>query len=236
MRITGTGIGAVISLLMMLLFSCFRAAERRKKNNTGFSTVEIPDALGFGLLPGIAAWKVFEKSTVLGKGIELFDPVGEIPLITEGGRFAVSQAEVILAALCFAAMILWLIFRKEDLPGNGDLLLTVLCVWGLLRAFTEGFREETILRAGSINLTQIMLLAAADVSLAVWTVRMDAAQKNTAFSVLEWIAVLSCEAVMVLNTADVLSAGSRIGDMAVNAGCVILCMLLMLSSGKDSRS
>ena len=236
MQITGTGIGAIISLLMLLLFSGLRAAEIQKKNDAGFSSAEMPDALGFGLFPGIAAWKIFEKGTALGKGIELFDPVGEIPLITEGSRFAVSRAEAVLAALCFAAMILWLIFRKEDLPANGDLLLTVLCVWGLLRAFTEGFREETILRAGSINLTQILLLAAADVSLAVWTVRMEAAQKSTAFSVLEWIAVLSCEAVMVLNTADVLSAGSRIGDMAVNAGCAVLCMLLMLSAGKDSRS
>ena len=47
--------------------------------------------------------------------------------------------------------------------------------------------------------------------------------------------MLSCETVLVLNTADVLSAGSRIGDMAVNAGCMALCMLLMLMAGKDSR-
>lgn len=236
MQITGTGIGAVISLLVMLLFSVLRAAERRKKSENGISGGELLNAIGFGLLPGIAVWKVFEQNTLLGKGIGLFDPVGEIPLVTEGGRFAVSRAEMILAAVCFAAVILWLILRKEDLPGNGDLLLTVLCVWGLLRAFTEGFREETILRVGRFNLTQILLLAAADISLAVWTVRLDAAQKSTAFSVLEWMAVLSCEAVMVLNTAEFLSAGSRIGDMAVNGGCVILCMLLILSAGKDSRS
>lgn len=236
MRITRTGIGAIISLLMLLLFSCFRAAERRKKNNAGFSTAEIQDSLGFGLFPGIAVWKVFEQGTLLGKGIKLFEPVGEIPVITENGRFAVSRTEFILAAVCFTGVVLWLILRKKDLPENGDLLLIVLCVWGLIRAFTEGFREETVLRAGSFNLTQILLLAAADVSFAVWTVRLEAAQKNTAFSVLEWIAVLSCEVVMVLNTADILSAGNRIGDMAVNAGCVILCMLLMLSAGKDSRN
>ena len=52
---------------------------------------------------------------------------------------------------------------------------------------------------------------------------------------LEWIAVLSCETVLILNNAGILSAGSRIGDMAVNAGCVILSMILMLSAGKDSR-
>ena len=236
MRITGTGIGAIISLLIMLLFSVFRAAEIRKRNDAGFSTGKVPDAVGFGFLPGIAAWKIFEQGTLLGKGIEIFDPVGNIPFITEFGRFAVSRMEFLLAAVCFAAVVLWLILRKEEVPGNGDLLLTVLCVWGLLRAFTEGFREETILRAGSFNLTQILMFAAADISLAVWTVRLEAAQKSTAFSLLEWIAVLSCETVMVLNTADILSAGSMIGDMAVNAGCVILSMLLMLSSGKDSRN
>ena len=235
MRITGTGIGAVISLLVMLLFSGLRAVGRRKGNNAGFSTGEIPDAIGFGLLPGIAVWKIFEQGTLLGKGIGIFDPVGEIPLITEGGRFAVSRAEMILAAVCFAAVILWLILRKEDLPGNGDLLLTVLCVWGLIRAFTEGFREETILRAGRFNMTQILLLAAADMPLAVWTVRLDAAQKSTAFSILEWIAVLSCETVMVLNTSEYLSAGSRIGDLAVKTGSALLALILTLLVGGEVR-
>ena len=236
MQLTVTGIGAILALLTMVLFSGFRIPEARKRNGAELSTGDVLNAAGFGLLPGIAVWKVFERKTLLGTGVARFEPIGEIPVIIANGRFAVSRVEMILAAACFAAIILWLCLRKDELPGNGDLLLTVVCVWGLTRAFTEGLREETLLRAGNVNLTQILLLLAADIPLAVWTVRLEAAQKNTAASVLEWIAVLSCEAVLVLNTADVLSAGSRIGDLAVNAGCVTLCMLLSLPAGKDSRS
>ena len=236
MQLTVTGIGAIVSLLVMLLFSGIRILETRRQKETELTTGDLLNAAGFGLLPCIAVWKIFERGTILGTGTECFEPIGEIPLITAGGRFAPSAAEMILAAACFAGIILWLILRKDELPGNGDLLLTVLCVWGLIRAFTEGFRETALLRTGSVNLTQILLLLAADIPLAVWTVRMEASQKSTAFSVLEWIAVLSCEAVLVLNTMDILSAGSRIGDLAVNAGCVILSMLLTLAAGKDSRS
>ena len=236
MRITGTGVGAIVSLLTMLLFSGFREIENRKRTGAGYSAGEILNDIGFGMFPGIAVWKVFEQKTVFGTGTASFEPIGRLPFLTESGTFMVSRTEMILAAVCFAGIIFWLMLRKDDIPGNGDLFLSVLCIWGLARAFTEGLRETTLLRAGSVNLTQIFLLASADISLAVWTIRREAAQKNTAFSILEWIAVLSSEAVMVLNTADILSAGSGIGDLAVNAGCTVLCLLLILPAGKDSRS
>ncbi len=235
MHFTGTGIGMIAAFLAMLLFSALGMTEARAGSGSADSGRKIPDAVGFGLLPGIAVWKVFEQNTRLGTGITSSDPVSGIALITEGGRYAVSRAEMILAAVCFAGIILWMMQSRNELFGNGDLLLTVLCVWGLARAFTESFRENVLLREGIFNLSQILMLAAADVSMAVWTVRLEAAQKNTAISVLEWIAVLSCETVLILNNAGILSAGSRIGDMAVNAGCVILSMILMLSAGKDSR-
>ena len=236
MQFTGTGMGMIAAFLVMLMFSAFGMIEVRAERGSGVSGRAIPDAAGFGLLPGIAVWKVFEQNTRLGKGIMYSDPFSGFALITEEGRYAVSRAEMILAALCFAGIILWMMLRRDELHRNGDLLLTVLCVWGLTRAFTESFREEILLREGVFNLTQILMLAAADVSMAVWTVRLEAAQKNTAISVLEWIAILSCETVLVLNNAGILSAGSRIGNLAVNAGCVILSMTLMLSAGKDSRS
>ena len=235
MRITVNGAGAIISVLVLLLFAGFRIMETRKRTEE-ISSGEILNAIGFGILPGLAIWKIFEQYTVLGTGTESFDPIRELPLITEKGCFAVSRTEILLAALSFAAVVLWLSFRKDELPGNSDLLLTVLCVWGMLRAFTDGLRETTLLRAAGVNLTQIVMLLLADLSLTVWTVRLEAAQKNTAFAVLEWIAVLSAQAVMVLNTTGVLSAGSPVGDLVVNGGCMILCLLLILSAGKESRT
>lgn len=235
MRITVTGAGGFISLLVLLLFSGFRIMEGRNRTEE-ISAGEILNAIGFGILPGLTFWKIFEQHTVLGTGTGTFDPIGDLPLFTEKGCFAVSRTEILLAVLGFTAVVLWLAFRKDELPGNSDLLLTVLCLWGMMRAFTEGLRETTLLRAGIVNLTQILMLMLADLSLTVWTVRMEAAQKNTAFAVLEWIAVLSAQAVMVLNTTGVLSAGSPIGDLVVNGGCMLLSLLLILSAGKESRT
>lgn len=236
MPVSVTGIGAAVSLLTFLLFAVFRTIGIRKRTGTELCMGEILNSAGFGLLPGIGVWKIFEQNTLLSSGTEAFDPFLGLSAILHNGRFAVSRLEMILASLSFAGIVFWLIVRRKDLTGNGDLMLTVICIWGLIRAFTEGFREVTILRTDYLNLTQIMLLAAADIPMAVWTLRLEAQEKSTAFAVLEWIAVLSCETVLVLNTSGVLSAGSRAGDLAVNACCTVLCMLLILSAGKDSRN
>ena len=236
MKITFAGIGGMAAIITLIFFAGLWILETRKRTGADLRTGQILNGIGFGMLPGIAVWKIFESEIPPGRGTELFDPIGAIPWITEDGRFALSRIEMILAAVCFLGIILWLIARKEDLPGNGDLLLTVLCIWGLIRGFTEGLRAESFFRAGNISISQIGVLAAADVAMAVWTVRLDEAQKSTAFAILEWIAVLSCEAVTVLNTADILSAGSAVGDLAVNAGCAALCMALMLMTGRDSRN
>ena len=61
-------------------------------------------------------------------------------------------------------------------------------------------------------------------------------QKSTAFTVLEWVIAVGCGIVMVLHTAGILTVGSAAADTAVNAGCTILSMLLILLAGKDSRN
>lgn len=230
MKLTVTTVGIPASLAVFLLFAFFRLLEVRKRTALETPAGKTLNAAGFGFFPGLAVWKLFEQATPLAKGMNCFEPLGGMTFITEEGRFAVSRVEMMFACLCFVGFVLWLIARKKDLPDNGDLFLTALCLWGLIRGFTESFRGETLLRVGSVNLTQILMFLLADAAFAVWTVRLDATQKNTASSFLEWIAVLSCEAVTVLMTAGVLSA-----DAAVAAGCLLLCMLLMLPAGMDSR-
>ena len=227
MKLTVTTVGILAALAVFLLFAFFRLLEARKRTAVGTPAGKTLNAAGFGFFPGLAVWKLFEQATPLAKGMNCFEPLGGMAFITEKGSIFVFFFKFI--------KLIWLIARKEDLPDNGDLFLSALCLWGLIRGFTESFRGETLLRAGSVNLTQILMFLLADAAFAVWTVRLDATQKNTASSVLEWIAVLSCEAVTVLMTAGVLSAGSQIGDAAVAAGCLLLCMLLMLPAGMDSR-
>ena len=158
-----------------------------------------------------------------------------LPLLTGEGRYSPSRIDLVLAVLCFFAVLLWLILRKNDFPGNGDLLVTVLCAWFLIRALTEGFREEPPLSIGTVNITQILFFTAAATCFAIWTARLYRAQKSTAFTVLEWIAVLGCGTAITLNTCGALTTGSGIGDLAVNAACTVLCGLLILPAGRDSR-
>lgn len=236
LRVTITGIGAGFAFLTMLLFSVLKLVDFRKRNDTVSGWGERLNAIGFGLLPGVAVWKVFEQATLLAYGTEVPDPLPQLTVVTSAGCFAPSRIELICSVLYFAAILLWLILRKNDLPGDGDLLFTVLCVWMLFRALTESFRGVPLLCSGNVNLLQILFLVVADICLIIWTVRQRRTQKSTAFAVLEWFAVLCSEAVIVMNTSGILTAGSGIGDMAVCTGCTALCIILMLLAGKDSRN
>ncbi len=236
MRVTVTGAGAAAAFLTILLFASLRLSDFRKRNGKAAGWGERVNAAGFGLLPGAAVWKIFEQFTALSRGTEVFEPLPALPFIMQEGRFAPSRIEMILAAACFAAVLIWLIARRKDLPGNGDLLWTVLCVWCMVRAVTESFRAEPLLRAGNADLMQILFLTLADAGFAVWTARRFRTQKSAVLTAPEWIAVISCETVMALNTAGVLSVGSGIGDLAMLAGCAALCTILILLCGKDSRN
>ena len=235
LRFTVAGIGGALSFLVILLFGAIRLTGLRRRGGSTGMIGERLNAVGFGMLPGAAVWKLFEMNTTLGRGKEVFEPLPELPLITAEGHFAPSWIELICCLICFTAILAWLAFRRHELPGNGDLMMTVVCVWGMFRSFTEHFRAEPFAYAGCINITQIILFVMTDICLAVWTVRKERMQKSTVFTVLQWIAVLSCQTAAVLTDGGILSAGSQIGDLAVTAGCTILCTLLMLLAGKDSR-
>ncbi len=236
MRLTVTGIGGALSFLTIMLFAALRFRDHRRRNEKSSGVGEKLNAVGFGLLPGAAVWKVFEQLTTLSRGKEVYEPLTPLPFLTEAGFFAPSRIELICSILFFAAVIAWLMLRKRELPGNGDLIMTVICAWGMFRTVTEMLRTDPLIRAGSVNVTQILFFAAADLCFAIWTRRKERIQKSTAYAVLEWIAVLSCQTVVVLNTAGVLSAGSMIGNLAVCTGCAVLGTLLILLSGKDSRT
>lgn len=236
LRFSVTGVGGAIAFLTIALFTViWNSMIQPRKIGIRIPFPIWMNAIGFGLMPGCAVWKAFEHNTTLGSGTGLFEPLGPFPFLTADNCFQPSRIEFILAILCFAAMIFWLMIRRKEIPGNGDVMLIVLCVWGLIRGVTEGFRSIPFIRFGNVSFVQILFLILADIPLAVWTVRRLKGEKSTAFTVLEWFSVISCETVMVLNTCGVLSAGSGIGDLAVNAGCAVLGILLILTAGKESR-
>lgn len=235
MRVTVTGSGAAAAYLVWMLFAFLRIRHSRGKDSGETRRGERLDAAGFGILPAVAAWKIFEQATGLSLGKALFPPLGALPYITEGGNFAPSRIELILAAASFALLLAWLTARRQELPGNGDLLWSVLCIWGMIRAVTETFRLEPLLCAGNVNVMQILFMVLADAGFAAWTAIRGRKQKSAAVTAAEWAAVLACQGLIGLNAAGIAGTGSGIGDLAMTAGGAALCTALMLLKGKDSR-
>ena len=146
-----------------------------------------------------------------------------------GGLFRGASSS---ALQCFCWI--WLIIRKKDIPGNGDVLITVLCLWAAVRSVTEGLRAEPP-RTGPFSLVILLSAAVELICLAVWTVRRGQKQKSTVMTALEWIAVAGCGALILLQEAGILSMGSEIADFSASAGCALLAAALILSAGRDSR-
>ncbi len=227
--------GLGTALFMILLFSLLWVLDIRKRSTDRLTAGHWVNAAGFGLMPGIAAWKAFDAfAGNAGTGKPLFQPIRDIPWITADGRFVPGRIEFCAAVLLLAGMIIWLIVRKKDMPGNGDVLITVLCLWGAVRSVTEGLRSEPP-RTGPFSLVILLAAAVELICLAVWTIRREHKQKSAVMTVLEWTAVAGCGALILLQEAGILSMGSEIADFAASVGCALLAAALILSSGKDSR-
>ena len=158
------GLGA--TLFMILLFSVLWALDVRKRTTGRLTAGHWANAAGFGLLPGIAAWKAFDAfAGSTGNGKPLFQPIRELPWLTAGGRFVPGRLEFLAAVLLLAGISIWLIVRKNDIPGNGDVLFTVVCLWSAVRSVTEGLRAEPP-RTGPFSLVILTAAAAGMICLA----------------------------------------------------------------------
>ena len=230
-----TQIGLAAGLTMILLFAVLWILVVRKRAEGKRKTGDWINAIGFGLLPGIAAWKPFEQYTAVRTiGKELFEPLTPVAWLTENGRFVPCRLEFCAAAAAFMLIALWLIMRRERIPGNGDLLLTVLCIWGAVRSVTECLRQETI-RVGPVNAVLLAAVATEILCMGIWTVRRGRKEKSAGLTIPEWVAATACGVVIILQEAEVLSLDSPIANLAVTVGCGLLGMTLILMTGKDSR-
>ncbi len=193
------------------------------------------NALGFGLMPGIALWKAFEQYTGFRTtGRELFEPLKPVAWITENGRFAPSRIEFCAAAVTVVLVAVWLILRREKLPGNGDLLLIPVCIWSAVRSVTECLRQDAV-RIGRLNGVICGAVILELICFGIWTMRRGRKEKNAGLTIPEWVAVTACGVIIVLQEADILTLNNQIANLAVTVGCGILGLTLILMTGKDSR-
>ena len=218
--------GACAAALVGLLFALGWLI--RTKKNGGLLAEAIPDALGFGLLPGAAVWAVFEHWTPLGKGLPVMEPIPVGTWWTPDGMFAPARVEMTLLLVCFAGMCLWLALRRREELPRGEVLCVGLALWATVRMITEGLRQEqyTVLGGHRMVLYAAMCIL---LLLAVRWAMKDRRPRNQAAVWLMWIAFLAAIAVPVLQGQGLMTVGSDIGDLLVKAGCAAVCLLLALS-------
>ena len=228
-RLTVKTAGIIAAILTLLLFTLFRKRMNRKAAEETQPLLRWLDGIGFAFLPSAAVWKVFD-SVYTGAGREVITPLPPIAWLTENGRFIPCNIEMIAALLCFAGLCIWLMVRKDELIGKGELLIISLCLWSGIRVLTESFREA------QNNVIRYVYCAAILICLAVWTTRQQVQPHSKQRSIGSWLAAVLCTAMIVLTSSGTLSVGSAIGDLAVIGGCAVLITLLVLLCGSDSRT
>lgn len=231
-------VGLGTAALIFILFALLWIREARKISKEKISVGTMFNAAGFGLFPGLAAWKIFEPYCGLDimTGKKLFDPFGQIPHLTRGERFAPDRIELLAILIAFVAIVIWIIARRQPLPGNGDLFLSVICIWSAIRTTTETLRANPA-RLGTDGISVFILgaIAAEITAMAIWTVRRGRKHKSAGMTLLEWLAILACSVISILQDLQVMSMGSPIANLAAAAGSSALTAALILSAGKDSR-
>ena len=226
------GAGAGIALL--LIFTGCWLGLRKKRLHLKPGIGEWMNALGYALLPAVAIYKAFEPYTDIGnKGTAVFDPLPEIPWITENGRFVPGRIEMLL--LCaFAGICAWLMIRKRDLGPHGDLLGIAMTLWCGVRTVTESFRAESQVNLGDWRVIYLMGLAASLLWMVIWTGKRQKRIKNTSQTVLYWFVWVICSAALWTTISGTLSVGSQIGDLAVIVGCAAARAAVTLATGAES--
>jgi len=232
MPLTLEGVGLGAAIVTFLIFLVIWGQDAKKRGGKKPAAGRWLNAAGFALLPAVAIWKVFEDHGAGGMGRPVEEPFPTIAWITREGRWLPARMEAALALLCFLGVCLWLILRKKELPGNGDLLLVVLCVWGAVRAVTESFREGALLFPGFLEIVAVSMML---LPLIFWEIRRIRQQKAAQQVVLDGIGAAGCAAVLLLASRGVLPLGSGIARMAVIFGCAALLCVITLLAGKDTR-
>lgn len=226
--VTVTGVSALLSVLVMIVFAALWLTDRKKKTGKPIFAGQVMNAAGFGLLPALAVLKAFREMSAE-PGTKVFEPIPMIRWITVNGNFRPERIDMAAAVLAFLLLCLWLILRKKELTDNGDLLMIAVCIWAAIRLATENLRNEP---------TDIFRYASCCVMLGcviLWCVRRKKSQYTAARTITDLIAAGICIAVNLVTSKGVLSVGSEIGDFAVKTGSALLLLMVTLMVGGDLR-
>ena len=219
--------GAAVALVTLLLFALgwILSVQRRRKLRFGTWV----NALGFGLLPALCVGKAFEQYTFLGQGIKVMEPLPGDGWLVPGGRFSPCRIEAILMLIGFAALVIWLFFRKKNLADHGDLLWIALCLWGTTCLIAEQLRALPLYVAAGQSAMAWLALAVMTLSMLHWTVKSKKGEKKAQLWV-SWLVFLVGQTALYLTASHTLSVGSDGSDLLLTAGCALLALFGCLTA------
>ena len=228
LRLGISGAGTGLAVLVLLLFSDGWIGHRKKWGKAAFPASLI-QGIGYGLLPAVAVFKAFIHLTASGIGKPVPEGAGQIPWLTAEGSYLPCRLETILALICFGAVTLWLILRREEIPENGDLLPVSLTLWAAVRLVTETFRGPEEIRIPICIAAAVLLIC-----LLVWTGRAFRHKQNTGYAGICIPVFLIFTAGIFLQDGGILSVNFR-ADLAIRVVCALLVMKAVLCMGRVSR-
>ena len=228
MKVTVTGVSVLVSALVLILFAGLWLSGRKKRTGREIFAGQVMNGIGFGLLPALAVLKAFNEAGT-GAGAKVTEPLPCVGWLSMSGFYMPGRIETAAAAAMFAFLCLWLIFRREELPDNGDLIMISVCIWAAIRLVTEDFRREPVDLFRYASCATVLLCAV------IWSVRRAGCIRMPVRTVADLTAVCICIAANLMTAGHILSAGSEIADYAVKTGTAALMLILTLMTGGDLR-
>ena len=227
-EVTVTGVYAVVSVLILILFMSLWLVGRKKRSGNEIFAGQVMNGIGFGLLPALAVLKAFQEAGT-GTGAKVLEPLPCVRWLSVSGFYMPGRIETSAAVVMFLFVCLWLILRKEELPDNGDLFMIAVCIWAAIRLVTEDFRTQPMDLFRFTSCGTILGCAV------LWSVRRARICSMPARTVIDLAAVCACIAINLITALGIVSAGSGIADYAVKTGSAALLLLLTLMIGGDLR-
>ena len=226
--VTITLVYAVITIIILFLFMSLWLVGRKKRSGKDIFAGQVMNGIGFGLLPALAVLKAFQEAGT-GKGVKVTEHLPLIKWMSVDAYYMPGRIETTAATVCFLLLCLWLIFRKEELPDNGDLILISVCIWATIRLITEDYRVYQLHLFRFASCGTVLFCATA------WSVRRSKIIRNPVRTAVDLTAVSICIAMNLLTVTQMFSVGSEIGDYAVKIGSAALMLILTLLIGSDAR-
>lgn len=227
-NVTITAVYGIISVFILLLFMSLWLAGKKKRTGGDVFAGQVMNGIGFGLLPALSVLKAFQEAGT-GKGSKVLDPLPCVRWLSVDGYYMPGRIETAAAAGLFILLCLWLIFRKSELPDNGDLIMITVCIWAAIRLVSEDFRRDPmdIFRYASCGTILFCALT--------WSVRRSKMIRMPVRMFADLAAICICIAINLLTAKQILTMGSGIADFAVKTGSAVLMLLLTLLTGGDLR-